>query len=323
MYVCVHIYMRLRLRLHLHLHLHLYVHLRLRLRPWLSLRLPLPLGTDKLNIFWCDQPLCFAGLDSRVWEANSAFCTLLGYTRLEVTGLSIFSVTLAYQVMWHVSLPLSLSLFCCVYRLCCKNSSEQVSVCGIFWDCVCSCASALICGCICVCVYVCVNARACVRVSVLVTVCAYVLTVRVYLCICFCVYARAHARACARVCVCVCGCVLCLYICDCAYACVCVYACVWTSTNRREIPSHPRIGSSLQPTPLVLPPTSAKCNARTPSRCVFVRVSFCLSDIVCVGGRICAGVCVCVYMQDCVYVCVCVCEMQHKDSQQVCTCVFV
>lgn len=44
------------------------------------------------------QPLCFAGLDSRVWEANSALCTLLGYTRLEITGLSIFSVTLAYQV---------------------------------------------------------------------------------------------------------------------------------------------------------------------------------------------------------------------------------
>ena len=196
MYVCVHIYMSVRLHLHLHLHRHLHFHLRLRLRPRLSLRLPLPLGTDKLNIFWCDQPLCFAGLDSRVWEANSAFCTLLGYTRLEVTGLSIFSVTLAYQVMWHVSLPLSLSLFGWVYHLCCKNSSEQVSVCGFFWDCVCSC----------------VNARACVRVSVIVTVCAYVLTVLVNMCICFCVYARAHARARARVCVCVYGCVLCIYV---------------------------------------------------------------------------------------------------------------
>mmetsp|Transcript_62486 Transcript_62486/g.91583 ORF Transcript_62486/g.91583 Transcript_62486/m.91583 type:complete len:490 (+) Transcript_62486:131-1600(+) len=59
-------------------------------------------GTTSMAEFRCcfdvtRQPLCFAGLDSRVWEANSAFCTLLGYTRLEVTGLSIFSVTLAYQ----------------------------------------------------------------------------------------------------------------------------------------------------------------------------------------------------------------------------------
>eukprot|EP00802_Teleaulax_amphioxeia_P007200 Tamp_07206.p1 GENE.Tamp_07206~~Tamp_07206.p1 ORF type:complete len:485 (+),score=71.91 Tamp_07206:298-1752(+) len=59
-------------------------------------------GTPNMAEFRCcfdvtRQPLCFAGLDSRVWEANSAFCTLLGYTRLEVTGLSIFSLTMAYQ----------------------------------------------------------------------------------------------------------------------------------------------------------------------------------------------------------------------------------
>mmetsp|Transcript_4941 Transcript_4941/g.11856 ORF Transcript_4941/g.11856 Transcript_4941/m.11856 type:complete len:503 (-) Transcript_4941:104-1612(-) len=39
------------------------------------------------------QPLCFAGLDSRVWEANAAFCTLMGYTRLEIGGLSLLTAT--------------------------------------------------------------------------------------------------------------------------------------------------------------------------------------------------------------------------------------
>jgi len=39
------------------------------------------------------QPLCFAGLDSRVWEANAAFCTLMGYTRLEISGLSLLTAT--------------------------------------------------------------------------------------------------------------------------------------------------------------------------------------------------------------------------------------
>eukprot|EP00283_Hemiselmis_rufescens_P016618 CAMPEP_0173454470 /NCGR_PEP_ID=MMETSP1357-20121228/52477_1 /TAXON_ID=77926 /ORGANISM="Hemiselmis rufescens, Strain PCC563" /LENGTH=202 /DNA_ID=CAMNT_0014421499 /DNA_START=5 /DNA_END=613 /DNA_ORIENTATION=+ len=39
------------------------------------------------------QPLCFAGLDSRLWDANSAFCTLMGYSRMEVTGLSLLNAT--------------------------------------------------------------------------------------------------------------------------------------------------------------------------------------------------------------------------------------
>mmetsp|Transcript_29720 Transcript_29720/g.74730 ORF Transcript_29720/g.74730 Transcript_29720/m.74730 type:complete len:103 (+) Transcript_29720:1243-1551(+) len=37
--------------------------------------------------------MCFAGLDSRLSDANSAFCTLSGYSRMEVTGLSFLNST--------------------------------------------------------------------------------------------------------------------------------------------------------------------------------------------------------------------------------------
>ena len=41
-------------------------------------------GTPTMAEFRCcfdvtRQPLCFTGLDSRIWEANTAFCTMLGY----------------------------------------------------------------------------------------------------------------------------------------------------------------------------------------------------------------------------------------------------
>jgi len=39
------------------------------------------------------QPMCFAGLDSRLTDANSAFCTLSGYARMEVNGISLFNCT--------------------------------------------------------------------------------------------------------------------------------------------------------------------------------------------------------------------------------------
>lgn len=41
------------------------------------------------------QPLCFSGLDSRLTDANSAFCTLSGYSRMEVMGLSLLNSTAA------------------------------------------------------------------------------------------------------------------------------------------------------------------------------------------------------------------------------------
>mmetsp|Transcript_22318 Transcript_22318/g.53546 ORF Transcript_22318/g.53546 Transcript_22318/m.53546 type:complete len:471 (+) Transcript_22318:123-1535(+) len=39
------------------------------------------------------QPLCFCGLDGCVWESNSAFCKLLGYTKAEIHGISLLSST--------------------------------------------------------------------------------------------------------------------------------------------------------------------------------------------------------------------------------------
>jgi PAS domain S-box-containing protein len=39
------------------------------------------------------QPLCFCGLDGCVWESNSAFCKLLGYTKSEIHGISLLSST--------------------------------------------------------------------------------------------------------------------------------------------------------------------------------------------------------------------------------------
>ncbi|NEU34324.1 PAS domain S-box protein, partial [bacterium LRH843] len=41
----------------------------------------------------CRQTLAFAGLDGRIWEANNAFCLLLGYAQEETTSLTILSVT--------------------------------------------------------------------------------------------------------------------------------------------------------------------------------------------------------------------------------------
>ena len=80
------------------------------------------------------QPLCFAGLDSRVWEANSAFCTLLGYTRLEITGLSIFSVTLAYQpgdpepsTHWHQSVQAGAAGTTCYLCKMQRKDSQEVA----------------------------------------------------------------------------------------------------------------------------------------------------------------------------------------------------
>jgi len=68
-------------------------------------------GTPTMAEFRCcfdvtRQPLCFTGLDSRIWEANTAFCTLLGYTRLEISGLSLLSATApsdteASSERWH------------------------------------------------------------------------------------------------------------------------------------------------------------------------------------------------------------------------------
>ena len=72
--------------------MNVYVHARTRARARAHTHTPYRCCFDVTR-----QPVCFAGLDSRVWEANSAFCTLLGYTRLEIAGLSIFSVTLGYQ----------------------------------------------------------------------------------------------------------------------------------------------------------------------------------------------------------------------------------
>eukprot|EP00281_Chroomonas_sp_CCMP1168_P013032 CAMPEP_0206282984 /NCGR_PEP_ID=MMETSP0047_2-20121206/39981_1 /ASSEMBLY_ACC=CAM_ASM_000192 /TAXON_ID=195065 /ORGANISM="Chroomonas mesostigmatica_cf, Strain CCMP1168" /LENGTH=434 /DNA_ID=CAMNT_0053713305 /DNA_START=29 /DNA_END=1333 /DNA_ORIENTATION=- len=39
------------------------------------------------------EPLCFAGTDSRLWDANASFCTLMGYTRMEIGGLSFMNAT--------------------------------------------------------------------------------------------------------------------------------------------------------------------------------------------------------------------------------------
>jgi len=39
------------------------------------------------------QPLCFCGLDGCVWESNAAFCNLMGYTKQEITGLSLLNST--------------------------------------------------------------------------------------------------------------------------------------------------------------------------------------------------------------------------------------
>mmetsp|Transcript_20203 Transcript_20203/g.48071 ORF Transcript_20203/g.48071 Transcript_20203/m.48071 type:complete len:461 (-) Transcript_20203:198-1580(-) len=41
------------------------------------------------------QPLCFCGLDGCVWESNSALCSLLGYTKQEMAGLSLLNSTAA------------------------------------------------------------------------------------------------------------------------------------------------------------------------------------------------------------------------------------
>mmetsp|Transcript_49050 Transcript_49050/g.98118 ORF Transcript_49050/g.98118 Transcript_49050/m.98118 type:complete len:215 (+) Transcript_49050:2-646(+) len=41
------------------------------------------------------QPLCFCGLDGCVWESNAAFCSLLGYSKQEMTGLSLLNSTAA------------------------------------------------------------------------------------------------------------------------------------------------------------------------------------------------------------------------------------
>ena len=43
------------------------------------------------------QPLCFTGLDSRLWDANTAFCTLMGYTRMEISGLSLRQFPISFQ----------------------------------------------------------------------------------------------------------------------------------------------------------------------------------------------------------------------------------
>mmetsp|Transcript_17990 Transcript_17990/g.27857 ORF Transcript_17990/g.27857 Transcript_17990/m.27857 type:complete len:126 (+) Transcript_17990:1112-1489(+) len=41
------------------------------------------------------QPLCFCGLDGTVWESNSAFCNLLGYSKQEIQGVSLLHSTAA------------------------------------------------------------------------------------------------------------------------------------------------------------------------------------------------------------------------------------
>lgn len=77
------------------------------------------------------QPLCFAGLDSRVWEANAALCTLLGYTRLEIGTVALLTQTAkedaeAASQQWHHMLnsnQTSASYLCKLQR----KDSQQVS----------------------------------------------------------------------------------------------------------------------------------------------------------------------------------------------------
>mmetsp|Transcript_50004 Transcript_50004/g.156498 ORF Transcript_50004/g.156498 Transcript_50004/m.156498 type:complete len:487 (-) Transcript_50004:198-1658(-) len=94
-------------------------------------------GTPTMAEFRCcfdvtRQPLCFTGLDSRIWEANTAFCTLLGYTRLEISGLSLLSATApadteASSERWHhmINSPQAtpVSYMCKLQR----KDSQQVS----------------------------------------------------------------------------------------------------------------------------------------------------------------------------------------------------
>mmetsp|Transcript_56309 Transcript_56309/g.115156 ORF Transcript_56309/g.115156 Transcript_56309/m.115156 type:complete len:487 (-) Transcript_56309:40-1500(-) len=77
------------------------------------------------------QPLCFAGLDSRVWEANAAFCTLLGYTRLEIGTVALLTQTAKEDAestnqQWHhlLNSPQSSGSYLCKLL---RKDSQQVS----------------------------------------------------------------------------------------------------------------------------------------------------------------------------------------------------